>query len=65
MECKQRGSQHSKINTTSFGNRSLRYSASVTWNECIKSINDFKDIKSINQLKNFMKKLYINSYKCK
>ena len=43
------------INTTSFGIRSLRYSASVTWNECIKSINDFKDIKSINQLKNVMK----------
>ena len=40
-----------KINTTSFGIRSLRYSASVTWNECIKSINDFKDSKSINQLK--------------
>ena len=37
-----------KINTTSFGIRSLRYSASVTWDECIKSINDFKDIKSIN-----------------
>ena len=54
-----------KINTTSFGIKSLRYSASVTWNECIKSINDFKDIKSINQLKNCMKKLYINSYKCK
>ena len=53
-----------KINTTSFGIRSLRYSASVTWNG-IKSINDFKDIKSINQLKNCMKKLYINSYKCK
>ena len=31
-----------KINTTSFGIRSLRYSSSVTWNECIKSINDFK-----------------------
>ena len=54
-----------KINTTSFGIKLLRYSASVTWNECIKSINDFKDIKSINQLKNCMKKLYINSYKCK
>ena len=54
-----------KINTTSFGIRSLRYSASVTWNECIKSIYDFKDIKSINQLKNCMKKLYINSCKCK
>ena len=39
-----------KINTTSFGIRSLRYSASVTWNECIKSINDFKDSKGINQL---------------
>ena len=34
-----------KINTTSFGIRSLGYSDSVTWNECIKSINDFKDIK--------------------
>ena len=54
-----------KINTTSFGIKSLRYSAPVTWNEFIKSINDFKDIKSINQLKNCMKKLYINSYKCK
>ena len=51
-----------KINTTSFGIKSLGYSASVTWNECIKSINDFKDIKSINQLKNcILKKLYINS----
>ena len=37
---------------------SLGYSASVTSNECIKSVNDFKDIKSINQLKNFMK-IYI------
>ena len=27
--------------------------------------NQFKDIKSINQLKNCMKKLYINVYKCK
>ena len=45
-----------KINTTSFGIRSLRYSVSVTWNECIKSINDVKDINSINQLKNCMKK---------
>ena len=36
-----------KINATSFDIRSLRYSASVTWDECIKSINDFKDIKSI------------------
>ena len=45
--------------------RLIRYSASVTWNECIKPINDFKDIKSVNQLNNCMKKLYINSYKCK
>ena len=52
-----------KINITSFGIRSLRYSASVTWNLCIKSINDLKDIKSISRLKNVMKKLYINSYK--
>ena len=34
----------SKINTTSFGSRSLSYSASVTWNECIKSVKDFNVI---------------------
>ena len=52
-----------KMNTTSFGNRSLGYSGSTTWNNCIKSIKDFIDIKSIIQLKSYMKKLYINSYK--
>ena len=53
-----------QINTTSFGSRSLRYPASVTWNECIKSVKDFKDIKSMKHLQRFMKNLSINSYKC-
>ena len=54
-----------KIHTTSFGNRSLRYSASVLWNECIKSIKDFNNIKNINHLKSHMKKLYLKSYQSK
>ena len=53
-----------KINATSFGSISLRYSASVTWNECTKPVKYFMDIKSMKQLKRFMKDLYINSYKC-
>ena len=40
----------------------FRYSASVTCNECIKSVKYFKDIKSIKHLKSFMKNLHINSY---
>ena len=51
-----------KIHTTSFGNRSLRYSASVLWNEAIKSIKDFNNISNINQLKGHMKKNYLKSY---
>ena len=29
------------MNTSSFGNRSLRYSGSTTWNNCVKLIKDF------------------------
>ena len=46
------GLKSTKINTTSFGNRSLRYSA--TWNNCIKSIKEFIGNKSISQLKSYM-----------
>ena len=47
-----------KINTTSFGNRSLRYPGSTTWNNCIKSMKDFIDIKSISQLTSYEKIVY-------
>ena len=47
-----------KMNTTSFGNRSLRYSGSTTWNNCIKSIKDFIDIKSKSQLNSYEKIVY-------
>ena len=53
-----------KMNTTSFGNRSLRYSGSTPWNNCIKPIKDFIDIKSKSQLKSYEKNCISIVIKC-
>ena len=45
------------INTTTFGNKSLRYSAPVLWNNLL---NDDKEINGINSNRQFKK--YMNTY---
>ena len=42
----KRGLKIPKMNTTSLGNKSLRYSGSTTWNNCIKSVKSFINFKS-------------------
>ena len=50
------------INTTNFGNKSLRYAAPVLWNNFIKFNPNILTFKHKSQLKNHFKKYYISNY---
>ena len=50
------------INTTTFGNKSLRYAAPVLWNNFTKFNPNILSLKHKSQLKNYVKKYYISNY---
>ena len=50
------------IKTTSHGNKSLKYSAAVLWNDHIKINKDFNKLTSLVQFKSYVKKHYISKY---
>ena len=52
------------INTTSFGNKSLRYKTPLVWNNLINTHPGLLNCSSVPVLKNKLKNHYISSYKC-
>ena len=52
------------INTTSFGNKSLRYKTPLVWNNLINTNPGLLNCSSVPVLKNKLKNHYISSYKC-
>ena len=50
------------INTTAFGNRSLRYSAPVIWNDLISIDNTINGLKTTRQFKNYTKNYFLSKY---
>ena len=50
------------INTSNFGNKSLRFSAPMSWNNFIKSYPDILNFKHKSQLKFDLKKIYNSKY---
>ena len=52
-----------QINTSSYGNNSIRYSAPVIWNSIIKYSNGINNIKTSSMFKSYLKKYYLSSYK--
>ena len=51
------------INTTAFGNKSLRYYAPVTWNEQLSNDVKINDLKTSHQFKIYMKNSFLSKYK--
>ena len=49
------------INTTAYGNKSLRFSASMLWNAHIKKC-EIKNIKTVGQFKTHLKKHFFSLY---
>ena len=52
-----------QINTSSYGNNSIRYSAPVIWNTLIKNSNEINNIKTLSMLKLYLKNYYLSKYK--
>ena len=52
------------INTTSFGNNSLRFSAPVVWNNHLKINKDINNMKTKNQFKTYLKNYFLSQYNC-
>ena len=52
-----------EINTTKYGNHSLRYRAPVTWNNFITFQPELNSIKIISHLKRYLKTFFITQYK--
>ena len=52
------------INTTSFGNKSLRYKTPLVWNNLVNTHHGLLNCSSVPVLKNKLKNHYISSYKC-
>ena len=52
-----------QINTSSYGNNSIRYSAPVIWNALIKNSNEINNIKTLLKLKLYLKNYYLSKYK--
>ena len=52
-----------QIYTTSFGEKSLKYSAAATWNRFIKQHDDIYDIKLIGVLEHYLKNIFLSAYK--
>ena len=51
-----------RIHTTSFGNKSLRYSAPLLWNNFLKVNPKIKTFKKLDTFKRYLKKLFLESY---
>ena len=52
-----------RIYTTSFGNKSLRFSAPLLWNNFIKGHSEFNSIKTLVTFKGNLKKLFLKTYR--
>ena len=53
-----------KIYTTSFGEKSLKYSAAIIWNSFIK-VHKVNNFKSIGALRHYIKNFFLSLYKDK
>ena len=51
-----------RIYTTSFGNKSLRFSAPLLWNNFIKGNSEFKSINKLVTFKSYLNKLFLKTY---
>ena len=51
-----------RIYTTSFGNKSLRYSAPLLWNNFLKGNSEINSIKKLVTFKSYLIKLFLKSY---
>ena len=52
------------IRTTNFGNKSLRYAASILWNEFVNKDKSLLSLKHKNELKKYLKNHYQSKYSC-
>ena len=50
------------INTTEFGNKSLRYNTPVVWNKLLKTNPEISNSVSMNSLKYTLKSYYLRTY---
>ena len=50
------------INTTAFGNKSLRYNTPVVWNKLLKTNPEISNSVSMNSLKYTLKSYYLKTY---
>ena len=51
-----------QINTNTYGNKSIRYSAPVLWNTLLKTNSEINNIKVLSTLKLYLKKYYLTYY---
>jgi len=51
-----------QINTNTYGNKSIRYSAPVLWNTLLKTNSEINNIKVLSTLKVYLKKYYLTYY---
>ena len=52
-----------QINSTNFGERSLKYTASINWNNFVKYHKEIIDFKSIRSLKKYLNNYFLSLYK--
>ena len=52
-----------QIYSADFGEKSLKYSASITWNDFVKHHNETNHIKTIEVLKKYLKIYFLSVYK--
>ena len=52
-----------QIYSTNFVEKSLRYSAVITWNDFVKHHNEINNIKTIGVLKKYLKNKFLSAYK--
>ena len=52
-----------QIYTTSFGEKSLKYSAAFIWNRFIEQHTEINNIKSFRPLKHYLKNIFLSAYK--
>ena len=55
-------SNQGSINTTAFGNKSLRYNTPVVWNKLLKTNPEIPNSVSMNSLKYTLKSYYLKTY---
>ena len=51
-----------RVNTTAHGNKSLKYSACILWNDHLKINKNINKMTSIVQFKSYLKRHYISKY---